>query len=305
MPPRKPGPPVRAAPPLLELRDAIVVRDGGEILHVDRLILDEGERVAVLGPNGSGKSTLVGLHAHDVHPVARPGGPPAVLRGKELWDLLDARALFGVVTNAWQELHARPVTVRDAVLSGFFGSVGLTSFQQVTGKHASAGRRAMREVGIAHLADRTMATLSTGEARGAHRARPRTRPARARPGRAVRRARPDGALALRRTVRALAGSGRGLLLVTHHIEDIPPEVTRVVMLRRGPRLRRRPEGGPAHERRGSPSCSRSRPTSRSATASTACGQTRSDPFGDGPENVYCVPQDELGPHRSHPDPFVG
>jgi len=84
--------PARAAPPLLELRDAAVVRDGVEILHVDRLTLAEGERVAVLGPNGSGKSTLVGLLTRDLHPVARLEGPPALLRGRELWDLLDARA---------------------------------------------------------------------------------------------------------------------------------------------------------------------------------------------------------------------
>lgn len=226
--------PARAAPPLLELRDAAVVRDGVEILRVDRLTLAEGERVAVLGPNGSGKSTLVGLLTRDLHPVARLEGPPALLRGRELWDLLDARALFGVVTSAWQEIYARPVVVRDTVLSGFFGSVGLTSFQHVTDEHASACERAMREAGIVHLAGRTMDTLSTGEARRALIARALVHdPAVLVLDEPYAGLDPTARYHVTATVRALAGSGRGLLLVTHHIEDIPPEVDRVVMLRSG------------------------------------------------------------------------
>ncbi len=222
------------APPLLELRDAVVVRDGVEILHVERLTLAEGEHLSVLGPNGSGKSTLVGLLTRDVHPVARLEGPPAVLRGKELWDLLDARALFGVVTSAWQELYSRPVSVRDAVLSGFFGSVGLTSFQHVTETLRAAAERAMSETGIAHLADRTMDTLSTGEARRALIARALVHdPAVLVLDEPYAGLDPTARHHVTGAVRDLAASGRGLLLVTHHIEDIPPEVDRVVMLRSG------------------------------------------------------------------------
>ena len=95
------SPRARAVPaPLLELRDATVVRDGVPVLHVDSLALAEGERVAVLGPNGSGKSTLVALLTRDAYPLARDGAPPVLLRGRELWDLLEARSLFGVVTSA-------------------------------------------------------------------------------------------------------------------------------------------------------------------------------------------------------------
>jgi iron complex transport system ATP-binding protein len=219
---------------LFELRRAAVVRDGAEILAVDRLAMEEGERVAVLGPNGSGKSTLVGLLLRDVHPLARPEGPAVLLRGRELWDLLEARALFGVVPSSWQEIHARPVPVREAVVSGFFGSVGLTSFQQVTETHLAAGDRAMGEVGILHLADRTMDTLSTGEARRALIARALVHdPAVLVLDEPYVGLDPAARRQVMGTVRDLAGSGRGLLLVTHHVEDIPPEVDRVVMLRSG------------------------------------------------------------------------
>ena len=229
-----PRPPGSAAPPLLDLRDAAVVRGGAEVLRIDRFTLAEGERVAILGPNGSGKSTLVALLVRDVHPLARPGAPPALLRGRDLWDLLEARALFGVVTSSWQELYSRPVVVRDAVLSGFFGSVGLTSFQRVTGTHRAAAERAMREVGISHLEGRTMDTLSTGEARRALIARALVHdPAVLVLDEPYAGLDPTARHHVTGAVRRLAGGGRGLLLVTHHIEDIPPEVDRVVMLREG------------------------------------------------------------------------
>jgi iron complex transport system ATP-binding protein len=212
----------------------VVVREGSEILRIDRLTVADGEKVAVLGPNGSGKSTLVALLTRDIHPLARLERPPVLLRGEELWALLDARALFGVVTNAWQELYNRPVTVRDAVLSGFFGSVGLTSFQRVTAAHEAAAGRAMAEVGIERLAERTMETLSTGEARRALIARALVHdPAVLVLDEPYAGLDPTARHHVGAAVRSLAAGGRGLLLVTHHIEDIPPEVTRVVMLKGG------------------------------------------------------------------------
>ncbi len=220
--------------PLLELRDVLVLRDGAPILQVDRLSLEEGERVAVLGPNGSGKSTLVGLLTRDVRPLDRPGPPAVLLRGTELWDLLAARALFGVVTSAWQELHARPVTVLEVVLSGFFGSVGLAARQPVGAEQRRAADRALEEAGIERLAGRTMDTLSTGEARRTLIARALVHdPAVLVLDEPYAGLDPAARKAIGEGVRALLGKGRGLLLVTHHVEDIPPEVTRAVLLRAG------------------------------------------------------------------------
>ncbi len=222
------------SPHLLELRDAVVVRDGTPILRVDRLTLAEGERVAFLGPNGSGKSTLVGLLTRDVSPLDRAGGPAVLLRGRELWDLLEARALFGVVTSAWQELQSRPLPVREVVLSGFFGSVGLTPYQEVTPVHEAASERAMREAGILGLAGRAMDTLSTGEARRALVARALVHdPAVLVLDEPYAGLDPAARHRFALTVRELARSGRGLVLVTHHVEDVPPEVTRVVLLKEG------------------------------------------------------------------------
>ncbi len=221
--------------PLLQLSNARVVRDGRAILDVDDLALAAGERIALLGPNGSGKSTLVGVLARDVLPLARDDGEPAVrLLGEERWDLFEARRLFGLVSSALQEQYARRVTVRDTVLSGFFGSVGLYRHQDVTAQMRTRADELLAELEIAHLAERTMETLSTGEARRSLIARALVPdPPMLVLDEPFAGLDPTAAFHFAGTVRSLAESGRGLVLVTHHIEDIPPAVTRVIMLRDG------------------------------------------------------------------------
>jgi iron complex transport system ATP-binding protein len=220
--------------PLLELRHAQVLREGRLILDVDTLTLGRGERVALLGPNGSGKSTLVGVLTRDVLPLARDDGPVVRLLGRERWDLLEARSVFGLVSSALQTTYARDVTIRDAVVSGFFGSVGVYRHQLVTPEMRRRAEAAMAELEITHLAERTMATLSTGEARRALIARALVHDPEVlvldEPYAGLD---PTARFHFSSAVRALTGSGRGLLLVTHHIEDIVPEVGRVIMLRDG------------------------------------------------------------------------
>lgn len=178
--------------PLIEIRDARVVRDGRTILSVDRFVLERGERIAVLGPNGAGKSTLIQLLARDVLPV-RTEHSSVLVDGDPLKPLFEVRALLGIVSDALQSDYDRAVPVEHVVLSGFFGSIGLYRADEVTAWMAGAARDAMDALGIRHLADRTMDTLSTGEAR-----------------------------------RALIA--RALVIVTHHVEDVVPEVDRVVLL---------------------------------------------------------------------------
>lgn len=218
---------------LLQLRQAQVVRDGRAILSVDRLAIGEGERVAVLGPNGSGKSTLVGLLTRDILPIA-VDPPSMLLKGRADWDLFEARKLFGVVSDALQEAYDRRVSVFDAVMSGHFGSIGMYRHAEVTSIMRDRVASLMEELEIAHLAGSMMHTLSTGEARRALIARALVFD----PPVLVLDEPCDGLDAsatyhFLRTLRALLRSGRGLLLVTHHISDIVPEVDRVIMLKGG------------------------------------------------------------------------
>jgi iron complex transport system ATP-binding protein len=221
--------------PLLELDGARVVRDGRTILDIVRLVLAEGEHVAILGPNGSGKSTLIRTLTREALPIVREDGRPAVrLLDRERWDLFEARSLLGVVSGDLQERYSRAVTVRDAVLSGFFGSIGVYRHHEVTGERLARVDALLAELQIEHLATRTMDTLSTGEARRALIARALVHD----PPILVLdepHAGLDPAASWHFTtaIRELAAGGRSLVLVTHHIEDIIPEVTRVIMLKSG------------------------------------------------------------------------
>jgi len=220
--------------PLLQLHNATVVRDGRTILHVDDLVIGAGEHVAILGPNGSGKSTLIGLLTRDVRPLARDDGPSVLLAGLERWDLMEARRLLGVVSNALQEDYADDVSVDDVALSGFFGSVGLYRSTPVTAPMRERARALLAELGIAELAPRAFGTLSTGEARRALIARAlASDPATLVLDEPCDGLDPHATWSFLRTLRTLATAERGLVLVTHHVDDIIPEIDRIIMLRDG------------------------------------------------------------------------
>ena len=221
--------------PLLQLIDCVVVRDGRAILSVDALTLRSGEHVAVLGPNGAGKSTLVRLLTRDVRPLAHDDGSPAVLlQGRERWNLLDARRTMGIVSDALQETYAVGVPVRDAVTSGFFGSVGLYAHQLITTAMRDKTAELLELLGIEHLAERSMDTLSTGEARRALIARALVHD----PEVLVLDEPTDGLdphaqWHVLEAVSRVAAAGHAVVLVTHHVSDIVPEIDRIVMLRDG------------------------------------------------------------------------
>lgn len=237
---RKSGSPEVTTVPLIELGDAEVVRQGRTILHVDSLVFREGEHVAILGPNGAGKSTLIGLLTRDVRPLAREI-PSVLLRGEARWDLFEARRIFGTVSDALQAEYRRRVSVRDVVLSGFFGSVGLYRPDAITPAMHEKADELLAFLGITALADRTLGTLSTGEAR-------RTLIGRAlvhdpallvldEPTHGLDPAGTYHSLALLRTLAERCA----LVIVTHHVSDIVPEVERIVMLRDGRVLRDGPK----------------------------------------------------------------
>ena len=222
-------------PPVVELRNAVVRRGSKTILDIRSLELREGEHVAILGPNGAGKSTLVRLLSRDVRPLAHPDGSAAILlRGRQRWEILEARKLLGVVSSDLQEAFERPIRVRDAVLSGFFGSVGLYRHQDVKRDMLAKADDLIDLLGIGALSSRMMDTLSTGEARRTLIARALVHsPAILVLDEPCDGLDPNATFLFLRTIRGLAEAGRTLVLVTHHIDDIVPEVGRVIMLKEG------------------------------------------------------------------------
>ncbi len=217
---------------LIELRDAEVVRDGQPILHVESLAFHEREHVAILGPNGAGKSTLVGLLTRDIRPLVRDE-PSVLLRGKARWDLFEARRIFGVVSDVLQEDHRKRFTVRDVVLSGFFGSIGMYRPDDVSPAMTARVAGLLTYLDITALADRTMDTLSTGEARRALIGRALVHdPALLVLDEPTHGLDPSGTYHFLLLLRQLAEHCT-LVIVTHHVSDIVPEVERVVMFRNG------------------------------------------------------------------------
>lgn len=205
------------------------------VLDAVTLSIAEGEHTALVGPNGSGKSSLIKLITRVYWPLLHEDRRPAVrLFGQERWNVFDLRAQMGIVTPELdRDFIAGAVPALDAVLSGFFASQGLWH-RNVTPAMRAAAEGAMKRLHISHLASRAMDTMSSGEVRRVLIARALVH----RP-RALLLDEPTSGLDLvaRRefleTVRRLAREGTTLLLVTHHIEEIIPEIGRLVLLRAG------------------------------------------------------------------------
>ena len=219
--------------PLLEFKNVFVQRGTRLALNGLSLAIQAGEHVAILGPNGSGKSTLIKTITRECYPLIRPETRLRIL-GQQNWNIFDLRSHLGVVSNDLMAQCTRDITGRELVLSGFFGSVGVWPHQQVTPEMERATKDAMARLEVSHLADRWLDELSSGEARRLLIARalihnPST----------LLLDEPTTSLDLmalheiRTQLRALAQTGVGLLLVTHHLDDIIPEVERVVVLQQG------------------------------------------------------------------------
>ena len=221
------------APPLLELRHICVMR--GQKLALDNLSLriEADEHVAILGPNGCGKSTLIKTITRECYPVVRPDSTMAIL-GEESWDVFALRAQLGIVSNDLRASCTGEANGRDVVLSGFFSSISIFPNHNVDPRHRQLADGALDQLGIQHLAERPVCEMSSGEARRVLIGR-----ALVHDPKALLLDEPSSSLdvsaqhELRRILRELAQSGIGLILVTHHLADIIPEVERVVLMRDG------------------------------------------------------------------------
>jgi iron complex transport system ATP-binding protein len=220
-------------PALIEFEGISVMR--GNTIAVDDLSLKigVGEHVAILGPNGCGKSTLIKAITRECYPLIREGSSVRIL-GEERWNVFELRELLGIVSNDLMATCTRSVPGIDIVLSGFFSSIGIWPHQEVTAEMREKADRAMALLEITHLAGRSTDEMSSGEARRVLLAR-----ALVHDPRALILDEPSVALdlgaqhELRLILRKLAQSGIGIVMVTHHLSDLIPEIERVVLMSRG------------------------------------------------------------------------
>jgi iron complex transport system ATP-binding protein len=192
-----------------------------------------GEHVAILGPNGCGKSTLIKAITRECYPLVRPGSSVRIL-GRDHWNVFELRTLLGIVSSDLMTACTREVTGRDIALSGFFSSIGIWPHQQVTPAMHKKAEQALAMLEVSHLADRFTDEMSSGEARRVLLAR-----ALVHDPRALILDEPSTALdlfaqhELRLIFRKLAQSGIGIVMVTHHLSDLIPEIERVVLIEHG------------------------------------------------------------------------
>jgi iron complex transport system ATP-binding protein len=192
-----------------------------------------GEHVAILGPNGCGKSTLIKTITRECYPLVRAGSSVRIL-GRDHWNVFELRKLLGIVSSDLMATCTRDVTGRDIALSGFFSSIGIWPHQEVTPAMHEKAEQALAMLEVSHLADRFTDEMSSGEARRVLIAR-----ALVHDPHALILDEPSTALdlfaqhELRLIFRKLAQAGIGLVMVTHHLSDLIPEIGRVVLIDHG------------------------------------------------------------------------
>jgi iron complex transport system ATP-binding protein len=212
--------------PFLHLAHVNVARGDNVVLHDINLTVNTGEHIAILGPNGCGKSTLIKTITCECYPIVQPETKVSI---------------FGVVSP---ELPGRPTlhtTGRDAVLTGFFSSSTLWPNLTVTPAMQARADEVLAQVDAVDLANKPVGEMSAGQQRRIMIGRALVGSSSAADGAAqmLLLDEPSNALDLaaqadlRNLLRKLAQQGTGILLITHHIADILPEIERILLMREG------------------------------------------------------------------------
>ncbi|MFC4784962.1 ABC transporter ATP-binding protein [Nocardioides sp. MAHUQ-72] len=218
---------------VLEFADVTVRRGQATLLDQVSWTVEEDERWVILGPNGAGKTTLLQVAAAQIHPTSGVAGILEEVLGTV--DVFELRPRIGLTSAALAERIPRHERVHDVVVSASYGVVGRWR-EAYDGLDHERATSLLVEVGARHLADRTFGTLSEGE-------RKRVQIARAlmadpelllldEPAAGLDLGgREDLVSTL--SVLAMDPDSPATVLVSHHVEEIPPGFTHALMLREG------------------------------------------------------------------------
>lgn len=221
--------------PLVEIRNATIWRGSTCVFKDFDLVIEQHEHIAIVGPNGSGKTTLLKAINRELYPVAKADMVFRIL-GRDRWNVWELRKHVGVVSQDLQQRYTPTMTALEVVVSGFHSSIGVHGIlaERVTKDQLDAAQATLNELGVGSLAATPLRSMSTGQQRRCILARalvhqPRT----------LILDEPTAGLDFAASfdylgrIRRLSAAGCNIVIVTHHLNEIPAEVTRVVLLQEG------------------------------------------------------------------------
>lgn len=218
---------------VVELAGITIVRGEARLLDGIDWTVDETDRWVVIGPNGAGKTTLLQVLAAQMHPTAGVAGLLGEVLGAV--DVFELRPRIGLTSAALADKLPRSERVSDVVVSASYAVMGRWNEEYDELDHQRA-KELLTELAIDHLADRTFGTLSEGE-------RKRVQIARALMTDPELMLLDEPAAGLDLTGReqlvrslssiATAEGAPAMVLVTHHVEEIPPGFTHAMLLKQG------------------------------------------------------------------------
>jgi len=219
----------------IELKNVSVVRDGSRILENIDVTIGNRENVAIIGPNGSGKTTLMKLLRGEILPYYDETVKTTFrLFGMDRWDLFELRSRIGIVSMDLQSKFDETAKIRDIVMSGFFSSMDVYRNHSVTKKMKAKAEEMMELLDISDKGERGSGKISLGEMR-------RTLIARALVNDPEMLVLDEPMTGLDVNIRAkfrrmfddLISHDVSIVMITHELEDIPKDVTRVIMIKNG------------------------------------------------------------------------
>jgi iron complex transport system ATP-binding protein len=218
---------------MIEFHNVTAFQQQTRVLEGFSLHIGEGEKVAILGPNGAGKSTLLKLITRELYPLDRDGSH-LKLFGNSRVNLWDLRSRLGFVSQDLQDDYTPYTPALQVVVSGFFGAIGAHGHQQPNEEQLSKAGELLAAVEMAGHEQSLFQRLSTGQKRRLLLARALVHEPRAmildEPANGLDM---GASLGMLKLLRRFCGQGRAMIITTHHIDEIIPEIERVVLLQHG------------------------------------------------------------------------